>query len=122
MTEVISSERAIWDAFNEDHRFEGLRSIRKLHTDPMNELRRDFKGFREGKNELTPNTVPVLRFKLLRMLQLQHAVTSACDVISTDFEPVRARILKDFDTQFEAAYMAQVNTWLELIESGSPSA
>lgn len=122
MTDVISCERAIWEAFNEDHRFEALRSIRQLHTEPMSELRREFKGFREGRHELTPNNVPVLRFKLLRMLQLQHAVTSACEVIDSEFETVRARILKDFGTESEESYMAQVNTWLQLIESGSPSA
>ena len=122
MTEVISADRAIWESFSKDHRFEGIRSNRTLHSEPMKQLRNDFKRFREGTHELTPNTVPVLRFKLLRMLQLQHSMTVACEVITAEFEPVRERILKDFETESEVAYMAQVNTWLRLIESSGPSA
>lgn len=121
MTVVNTSDRAMWEAFTAEPRFSELRSIRSRYSDPMRELRGEFKNFREGKHELTPVTVQLLRSKLLRMLQLQYAMTQACDVITPEFEIAKTRILADFETTTDSDYLAQVNGWLKVIESSTPA-
>lgn len=117
MTVVETSDRATWDAFTADPRFSEIRSTRALYSEPMRALRGEFKNFRNGKHELTPVSVQLLRSKLLRMLQLQYAMTQACNAIPTEFEIAKARILADYETIAESAYMAQVNGWCQMIES-----
>lgn len=121
MTVVNSSDRAVWEAFTDDSRFSEVRSVRSRYSDPMRELRGEFKSFTDGKHELTLATVQLLRSKLLRMLQLQYAITQACNVITPEFEIAKTRILADFETTTESAYMAQVNGWLQVIERSTPA-
>jgi hypothetical protein len=121
MTVENSSDRAMWEAFTADPRFSEVRSIRSRYSDPMRELRSEFKNFRDGKHELTPVTVQLLRSKLLRMLQLQYAMTQACDVITPEFEIAKTRILVDFETTIDSTYMAKVNSWIQVIESSTPA-
>lgn len=108
--------RALFEDFQGDARFAGLRDVRsKLHP-TMQVLRENVAGFRQGKNTLKPESIQRLREYVLQMLQLQHAMIEACEILPAEFEAVKKRILADFDTDEPQAYLQQVNDWLRVIE------
>lgn len=120
MTAENTPDRELFETFAADRRFSHVRKLRLQHADPMALLRGKVNNFRQGERELTTASALDLRALVLRMLQLQHAVTEACEIIPAEYSAVKSRILADFDTQQPMAYMAQVNDWLRLIEGVLP--
>ncbi|MGF6282013.1 hypothetical protein ABH908_000500 [Pseudomonas frederiksbergensis] len=108
--------RTLFEAFHADTRFADLRDVRSKLQPPMQVLRENVTGFREGKTTLKPESIQRLREYILQMLQLQHAMIKACEIIPAEFEPVKNKILADFDTDEPKAYLQQVNGWLRVID------
>lgn len=111
------TNRTLFEEFHADSRFAGLREIRSQLQPVMRVLRENVTGFRQGKATLKPDSIQRLREYVLQMLQLQHAMKDACEIIPAEFEPVKNRILADFDTDEQKAYLQQVNGWLRVIEA-----
>ncbi|MGP5427474.1 hypothetical protein, partial [Pseudomonas helleri] len=108
--------RAIFEDFHADSRFAGLREFRSQLQPIMRVLQENVTGYRQGKTTLKPETIQRLREYILQMLQLQNAMIEACKIMPAEFEPVKKRILDDFDTEEAKAYLQQVNGWLRVIE------
>ncbi|MHC5195084.1 hypothetical protein ACYSUW_15115 [Pseudomonas frederiksbergensis] len=108
--------RTLFEEFHADTRFAGLREIRSQLQPAMRVLRENVTGFRQGKTTLKPESIQRLREYVLQMLQLQHAMIEACEIIPAEFEHVKNRILADFDTDEPKAYLQQVKGWLRVIE------
>jgi hypothetical protein len=108
--------RTLFEDFHADSRFAGLREFRSQLQPTMRVLQENVTGFRQGKTTLKPEAIPRLREYILHMLQLQNAMMDACKIMPAEFEPVKKRILADFDTGEAKAYLHQVNGWLRVIE------
>lgn len=108
--------RTLFEDFHADTRFAGLREVRSKLQPTMQVLRENVTGFRQGKTTLKPESIQRLREYVLQMLQLQHAMIEACEIMPVEFEPVKKRILADFDTDEPKAYLQQVKGWLRVIE------
>ena len=108
--------RTLFEEFHADTRFAGLREIRSQLQPVMRVLRENVTGFKKGKTTLRPDSIQRLREYVLQMLQLQHAMIEACEIIPAEFEPVKNRILADFDTDESKAYLEKVNGWLRVVE------
>lgn len=121
MTIEQVTTRPIFESFHADNRFADLRQFRSQLQSTMQALRANVTGFQQGKTALTREKIQALRDYILQMLQLQFAMTEACKIIPVEFEPVKARILADFDTEEQKAYLNQVNSWLRLIEGSDNS-
>lgn len=110
------TNRAIFEDFHTDSRFANLRKFRSLLQPSMRVLQENVKGFRQGGTALKPEKIQALREDVLQMLQFQHAMTEVCAILPVEFEPVKTRILADFDTEESTDYLKRVNGWLRLIE------
>ncbi|MBJ2213990.1 hypothetical protein JFT64_18260 [Pseudomonas carnis] len=116
----MTTDHTLFEGFHADPRFADLRKFRSQLQPVMRVLSDNVTGFKQGTTTLRPEKVLALREYVLQMLQLQHAMTEACKTIPPEFEPVKARILADFDTEEPKAYLKQVNGWLRMIESSAP--
>ncbi|MDF4211126.1 hypothetical protein P2W50_31230 [Pseudomonas protegens] len=116
----MTTDRPLFESFHADPQFADLRKFRSQLQPLMRVLRDNVTGFQKGTTTLVPEKVLALREYVLQMLQLQHAMTVACKNMPPELEPVKARILEDFDTEEPQAYIKQVNGWLRLIESSAP--
>lgn len=110
-------DRQQFEAFTEDRRFTVIRNLRQKHGEEMRLLRSRVFLFRDADRALSVASVLDLREFVLRMLQLQHAVSGVCEAIPSEYSAVKARILADFDTEEPVAYLKKANEWLRLIES-----
>lgn len=117
MTTEVKSSRTLFEEFHVDPRFAELRETRSRLQPAMRVLQDNVIGYRRGKTPLKPDTIHRLREYVLEMLQIQHAMIEACDVIPPELEPVKERILSDFDTAATKAYLQQVNDWIRDINS-----
>ncbi|MRJ20043.1 hypothetical protein FRT60_06785 [Pseudomonas haemolytica] len=111
------TNRTLFEEFHADARFACLREIRSQLQPAMRVLRDNVTGFRQGKTTLKPDSIQRLREYVLQMLQLQHAMIEACEIIPDEFELVKNRILADFDTDEPKAYLQRANGWLRVIEA-----
>lgn len=116
----MTTDRTLFEGFHADPRFADLRKLRSQLQPAMQVLRGNVAGFKDGTTTLRPEKVLALREYVLQMLQLQHAMAEVCKTMPTEFDPVKERILEDFDTEEPKAYLKQVNGWLRLIESSAP--
>jgi hypothetical protein len=110
-------DRKQFEAFAEDRRFGALRGVRQNLGEEMRTLRSRVFIFRDAERTLSVSSSQELRELVLRMLQLQHAMSGICEAIPSEYSAVKARILADFDTDEPVAYLKKVNEWLRLIES-----
>ncbi|MGY2173518.1 hypothetical protein [Pseudomonas gingeri] len=116
MSIVPNNQRAVFEAFHADTRFEELRRLRSQLQSTASVLRGNILRIRQGSEKLTADSAKVLREDVLHMLQLENAMHEACSIIPAEYEPVKVRILEDFCTEQPKAYLAKVNEWLRLIE------
>ncbi|MGG4660443.1 hypothetical protein ACLPJF_21200 [Pseudomonas vlassakiae] len=116
MTVEEKPSRSLFEEFHADARFAELREIRSRMQPAMRVLQENVTGFRKGKTPLRPDAIHRLREYVLEMLQIQYAMIEACDVIPPEFEPVKNRILADFDTEAPKAYLQKVNDWIRVIQ------
>ncbi|WP_375122165.1 hypothetical protein [Pseudomonas sp. LW8] len=110
-------DRKQFEAFSEDRRFGALRGYRQNLGEEMRTLRSRVFAFRDAERTLTVASAQELRELVLRMLQLQHAMSGICEAIPSEYSAVKERILADFATDEPVAYLQKMNEWLRVIES-----
>lgn len=112
----MTTDRALFEGFNTDPQYEDLRKLRFQLQPVMEVLLSNVRGFQRASSTLDPGAIQRVREYVLQMLQLEYAMSEACKNMPVELEPVKLRILQDFDTKEPKAYLMQVNGWLRLIE------
>ena len=112
----MTADRTLFEAFTADPQFVNLRKLRSQLQPLMEVLLSNVRGFQRATSMLDLGAIQRVREYVLQMLQLEYAMTEACRNMPAELEPVKLRILQDFDTTEPKTYLTQVNGWLRLIE------